>query len=65
LIGLNWLRYCNMKRRSMSQLGQTEKSGRTALRSASPPSTDVVRPVNVVRFVPILLQKSVEIGLEA
>src|SRR5450631_2832203 len=44
--------------RPMSVRAQTEKSGRATGKSAFPSRTDIVRPVPLVRFVPILLQKS-------
>ena len=48
----------------MSGMGQFRKSALVTVRSASPPTPDVVGKIGHVRKVPILLQKSVEIGGE-
>jgi hypothetical protein len=39
-------------------MGQTETSARIRATSVLPPATDMERPARLVRFVPILLQKS-------
>jgi len=42
----------------MSELGQTEKSGRTTRKSASPLTPDIVNAGGHVSKVPIVLKKS-------
>ena len=42
----------------MSGVGQSRRFGRRPMTSGLPPTTDIVRPARLVRFVPILLQKS-------
>ena len=44
----------------MSKLGQKRHFYPGPAASGLPPSTDIVRPNRLVRFGPILLQKSVE-----
>ena len=48
------------RRSSMSALGQKQTFGPIRLMSALPPKADMIGHSADVRFVPILLQKSVE-----
>jgi hypothetical protein len=48
----------------MSESGQKATSRGERATSACPPATDIAQGAPQVRFVPILLQKSVETGEE-